>query len=259
MKKVLFIVLLLASSPLWSDTFSVNVKVNYSNSTGGTTSTNESYTINASSPQEAERQALANVYSKYRVVNSASVSSIRNLTPAPAQGVPNAIQRLNQEQQQRADRQQTFAEQNQKQQDYINSQMAKINANSSSSPSPAKIRDLAHASNTQGVLYYNKGEYDKAIVETTEAIRLDPSYPYAYATRAAAYNAKRDYDKAIADANQGILIDPTLGSAYRERGFAYMQKGNFTQARADVNKALQFGPLDQKAKDLDAELKRMGY
>jgi len=38
-----------------------------------------------------------------------------------------------------------------------------------------------------------------------------------------------------------------------------MQKGDFTQARSDVNKSLQLDPNYQKAKDLDAELKKKGY
>ena len=41
-----------------------------------------------------------------------------------------------------------------------------------------------------GRSYFAKGEYDKAIADYTEAIRLDPKSPKAYYNRAAAYDRK---------------------------------------------------------------------
>jgi tetratricopeptide (TPR) repeat protein len=56
----------------------------------------------------------------------------------------------------------------------------------------------------------NKEEYDKAIADYTEAIRIDPKYAHAYYGRAAAWNAKGDKDKEMADYNEAIRLDPTL-------------------------------------------------
>ncbi|MDR2597951.1 MAG: tetratricopeptide repeat protein [Treponema sp.] len=119
--------------------------------------------------------------------------------------------------------------------------------------------NFAIAYNYRAITYNFIGDYDKAIADASQAIRINPNYKEVYNERAFAYNGKGEYDKAIADANQAIRIDPNFANPYRHRGFAYMQKGNFTQARADVNKSLQLDPNYQKARDLDAELKRRGY
>jgi tetratricopeptide (TPR) repeat protein len=53
-----------------------------------------------------------------------------------------------------------------------------------------------------------KGDYDRAIADLTEAIRLDPKYVWAYASRGEAYRMKGDYDRAIADLTEAIRLDP---------------------------------------------------
>jgi formylglycine-generating enzyme required for sulfatase activity len=54
-----------------------------------------------------------------------------------------------------------------------------------------------------------KGEYDKAIADCTEAIRLDPKHVEAYHNRGVAYWNKGEYDKAIADFTEAIRLEPT--------------------------------------------------
>jgi len=105
-----------------------------------------------------------------------------------------------------------------------------------------------------------KGDYDRAIADYTEAIRINQYYADGYSGRADAYIKKRDWDRAIADCTQAISYAKgySLSYEYWQRAFVYMQKGNYTQARADVNKALQ-SPNNENAKNLDAELKKLGY
>lgn len=50
-----------------------------------------------------------------------------------------------------------------------------------------------------GNAWYAKREYDKAIADYDEAIRLDPDYALAYMNRAAAYRTKGDTERAEAD------------------------------------------------------------
>jgi Tfp pilus assembly protein PilF len=81
----------------------------------------------------------------------------------------------------------------------------------------------------------------------------------AYNNRGAAYNGKHDWDRAIADFSEAVRLDPNYAAPYRHRAFAYMQKGNYAQARTDVNMALRINPNYQNAKELSAELQRRGY
>jgi tetratricopeptide (TPR) repeat protein len=52
---------------------------------------------------------------------------------------------------------------------------------------------------SRGLGYSAQGEYDKALAELDEAIRLDPHLTAAYHARAAVHAYKGDYEKAMAD------------------------------------------------------------
>jgi tetratricopeptide (TPR) repeat protein len=64
-----------------------------------------------------------------------------------------------------------------------------------------------------------KGEFDIAIKDYGEALRVDPQAPI-YNGRGNAWLGKKDYDKAIADFNEAIRLDPKLYTAYVLRGLA---------------------------------------
>jgi tetratricopeptide (TPR) repeat protein len=51
----------------------------------------------------------------------------------------------------------------------------------------------------RGMAYGNKGEFDKAIADFTEAIQLDPKLAQAYNNRGVAYYFSGQYDKAWAE------------------------------------------------------------
>ena len=97
--------------------------------------------------------------------------------------------------------------------------------------------------------YYNRGrawrakkDYDRAIADYNEAIRLDPKAPVYYYNRAAAWFAKGDLDRAIADYNQAIRLDPKYDIAYYDRGDAWRSKGDLDRAIADFNEAIRLDP-----------------
>ena len=87
-------------------------------------------------------------------------------------------------------------------------------------------------------------DYDGAIADSSEAIRLDPTNTSAYANRGFARNAKGDFDGAIADASEAIRLDYTNTSAYNNRGFARRAKGDFDGAIADYNEAIRLEPTN---------------
>jgi tetratricopeptide (TPR) repeat protein len=62
-----------------------------------------------------------------------------------------------------------------------------------------------------------KKEYDRAVVDCSEAIRLDPKSSRAYGGRCWALNDKKDYDRAVLDCDEAIRLDPEYAAAYNNR------------------------------------------
>jgi Tfp pilus assembly protein PilF len=62
-------------------------------------------------------------------------------------------------------------------------------------PTPKTAEDYQ----TRGLEYLNNGNYDRAIADFTQAIKLDPNDTIVYNNRVTAYYEKGDYDQAIAD------------------------------------------------------------
>ena len=102
----------------------------------------------------------------------------------------------------------------------------------------------ALALGNRGLVYAKKDSYDRAIADFDEAIRLDPKYAIAFRGRGVAYGNKGDYDRAIADFTEAIRLDPKLAPAFSNRGLAYERKGSFDRAIADYNEAIRLNPTD---------------
>jgi tetratricopeptide (TPR) repeat protein len=74
---------------------------------------------------------------------------------------------------------------------------------------------------------------DPEIARLSETIRLSPNSADAWVGRGRAYWNKREYDKAIADMTEAIRIETssgrkegqTMAEAYNVRGLAYTNKG----------------------------------
>ena len=92
-----------------------------------------------------------------------------------------------------------------------------------------------------------RGDYDLAITEFSEAIRLKPDNFGAYYDREYAYYFKGDWGKAIADCSEVIRLKPDYVDAYIERGNAYDNTGDFDRAIADFSEAIRLKPDDARA------------
>jgi len=102
-----------------------------------------------------------------------------------------------------------------------------------------------------GLDFYRKKDYDHAISEYTDAIKLDPNNDFANASvyyyRGLAYRYKKEYDQAIRDFNRAILLNPIRANAYYHRGIAYFHKDEYDNAIRDFNEAILLDPGDPTA------------
>jgi len=95
------------------------------------------------------------------------------------------------------------------------------------------------------------GNYDLAIEDYTEAIRIEPKNATAYNGRAwvYAYYLKTNYDQALADADQALKLSPNNASYLDTRGWVYLGMGNHNKATDDFLKALQINPKIESSQE----------
>ena len=98
------------------------------------------------------------------------------------------------------------------------------------------------ARNSRGVAYIETGNYDGAIADLSEAIRLDAKNARAYNNRGWAHNEKKNYQRALADLDEAIRLDPNYAYAYNNRGNAHRGKNDFDRAIADYSEAIRLDP-----------------
>jgi tetratricopeptide (TPR) repeat protein len=109
--------------------------------------------------------------------------------------------------------------------------------------SPSLSRpDRLRALNARGILWKQKGDYDRAIADYTAALALNPGYVFAYYNRANSHHEKRDFERAIDDYTQAIRINPKLAQAYNNRGTVYGDLNDFDRAIPDYDTAIRLDP-----------------
>jgi TonB family protein len=113
-----------------------------------------------------------------------------------------------------------------------------------SSPDTAVI---PYWTNTRGDLYFQKGDYQRAVSDFSEAIRLKPEYQYFYLDRAKAYRQMGQDDLAIADeAKAGELELAEKGGDESNANSA----GSDTTGGKTKSQAVSGGVLNGKATSL---------
>lgn len=127
-----------------------------------------------------------------------------------------------------------------------------------------KGRDLARQYLYRGVERGLKQEYDLALADYGEAVKIDKKYADAFYNRCVIFNLKKDYDQAVADCSQAIKLGPspnataatggehlgndrTISDYYSERGFAYLKRDDYVHALADLDNAIRANPKNARA------------
>jgi len=122
----------------------------------------------------------------------------------------------------------------------------------------------------RGILFASRGEFEMAIMDFDEAIKINPNLAAAYVLRGRTLYAnasvivsigenfsgvetagtgfattaaeRQIYQRAIADFTQAIRLDPNNANTYNERGRAYSQIEDYNRAVADFTQAIRLEP-----------------
>lgn len=83
------------------------------------------------------------------------------------------------------------------------------------------------------------GEYDRALKDAEEAIRLNPGSTAWRNNRGEVFIKRKEYDKAIAEFTDILASNPRYFFALYNRSEAYVRSKQFAKAKADIEAALE--------------------
>ena len=107
------------------------------------------------------------------------------------------------------------------------------------------VNSRALTFNNRGSAWDDKKNYDKAIADYEEAIRLDPKFQSPRNGRRLAWSQQKAWDKIIADCDDAILQNKKNAELFNWRGYASLEKGDYDKAIADYEEAIRLDPKYQ--------------
>lgn len=99
----------------------------------------------------------------------------------------------------------------------------------------------------RGVIYYEKGEFEKSIEDYSKVIEIDPRHAKAYSNRGSAHEGLGNFELAIKNFTKAIELSPELPGLYSNRGNALMRLKRYEGAIKDYNRAIKIDPEYTKA------------
>lgn len=108
--------------------------------------------------------------------------------------------------------------------------------------------NFALAHNALGVIHYNKGELEQALVHFNAAVTCEPCTGRFRFNRGMVYYAQNKHQEALNDFNKVISSDPLCcDDVYYLRAKIYQEGGNKIQAIRDCNSTLMIKSFHAKA------------
>ena len=124
-----------------------------------------------------------------------------------------------------------------------------------------KFQPTAEAHYGRGLTYVREyqGKDREALEDFTAAIRLDPKHVGAHAFRAQIYSRHEQFQHALADSEQVLKLDPTTPNAYCNVGFAHYALGHDAEGRKFLTTCYQKDPDPQTRGYYETEVNRVLY
>jgi tetratricopeptide (TPR) repeat protein len=97
----------------------------------------------------------------------------------------------------------------------------------------------AAAYSNRGLMRFLKRNFDGAIKDCTEGLKINPRLAGAYIYRGISRSAKKEFDAALSDLNRALTIDPRNTDALNNRGLVYTEIGDFDKAISDLDQAIK--------------------
>ena len=113
---------------------------------------------------------------------------------------------------------------------------------------------LAIAYNIRGNAHSKNNQYDSAIQDYDDSIRINPNYAKAFNNRGVAYQKKGEYQRAIEDLNEAIKINSEYAIAFANRAETYQKNGEYDNAGRDYDTVIQLQPKYDEVVRLQPEL-----
>jgi lipoprotein NlpI len=108
---------------------------------------------------------------------------------------------------------------------------------------------LAIAYFWRGHAWRNRDNFQRAIADFTEAIRLNPKYLAAYGWRGTLLVDTGDYNGAVANYTDAIKIFPDDDYLFGSRGYAHFYRGDFPASAGDLRGAIQLHRIARHNED----------
>jgi tetratricopeptide (TPR) repeat protein len=114
------------------------------------------------------------------------------------------------------------------------------------------VPDDFNGFNSRGRLWFDLGKFDKALPDFNRSIELNPQFAKAYSNRGAIYGMKNEYRLAADDLTKALELNPAEYVAFSNRALVYLSLNQYQEAAADCDAYLRFKPDEASMWDLAA-------